>query len=60
MVEQYWFNTKTKQVEKGPQSLSIDRLGPFENFEQAARAEEIVAERAKRILEEDLSDDWQD
>lgn len=58
MAEQYWFNTKTKQVEKGPQSLSLDRLGPFESFEEATRAEQIVADRARKILEDEARDDW--
>lgn len=58
MAQQFWFNTRTKQVEIGPQSLSLDRLGPFETFELASHAEEIVAERAKRILQEDEKDNW--
>lgn len=60
MAEQYWFNTKTKEVEAGPQSLSLDRLGPFESFELAAQAEKIVSERAQRLREEDQRDLWDD
>lgn len=48
----YWFNQKTRQVESGPQSLSLDRLGPFDTFEEAARAEQIIAERARKLREE--------
>lgn len=55
--ETYWYNTRTGEVEDGPQSLSIDRLGPFETREEAARAPEIVEERARRIREEDELDD---
>ncbi len=55
--ETYWYNTRTGEVEDGPQSLSIDRLGPFETREEAARAPEIVAERARHIREEDDLDD---
>ncbi len=54
---QYWFNTKTGMVETGPQSLSLDRLGPFESFEDASRALEIIAERARRIAEDEKFDD---
>lgn len=54
---QYWFNTKTGMVETGPQSLSLDRLGPFESFEDASRALEIIAERARRIAEDEKLDD---
>lgn len=56
-AETYWYNARTGEVEEGPQSLSIDRLGPFETREEAARAPEIVAERARRIREEDELDD---
>ncbi|WP_449277386.1 methionine aminopeptidase [Leucobacter sp. GX24907] len=53
----YWYNTRTGEVEAGPQSLSIDRLGPFESREEAARAPEVVAERARKIREEDDAED---
>lgn len=55
--ETYWFNTQTGEVEEGPQSLSVDRIGPFETREEAARANEIVAERARKWAEEDAADD---
>jgi hypothetical protein len=54
--KRYWFNTKTKQVEEGPKSLGLDRIGPFETYAQAQRAEEIVGKRAEKIREEDLED----
>ncbi|MBL3686992.1 methionine aminopeptidase [Leucobacter zeae] len=53
----YWFNTRTGEVEEGPQSLSVDRIGPFASRDEAARANEIVAERAKRWAEEDAAED---
>lgn len=55
--ETYWFNTRTEQVEVGPQSLSSERLGPFATREDATRAREIVAERARELREEDETDD---
>ena len=55
----YWFNQNTKQVEKGPKSLALSRLGPFDSFEEAQKAEEIVLERARRLREEDRSR-WED
>lgn len=55
--ETYWFNTRTGKVEEGPQSLSLDRLGPFSTREEAVRALEIVEERARKIREEDDLDD---
>lgn len=53
----YWFNTKTSQVEQGHQSLAIYRIGPFETREEAARALEIVAARAKAMREQEESED---
>lgn len=55
--EKFWFNTKTNQVEFGRQSLSLDRLGPFDSEEEAGRALEIIANRAKALREQDLLDD---
>lgn len=51
---QYWFNTKTQQVEQGHKSLALNRIGPFATPDEAARALEILAARAKaqRELEE--------
>lgn len=54
--KRFWFNTRTRKVEEGPKSLGLDRIGPFASFEEALRAEEIVNERAKKILEEDEED----
>lgn len=51
--ETYWFNVKTCEVEVGKQSLSIDRLGPFETRAEAEHATEILKERARRWAEED-------
>lgn len=53
----WWFNQRTGEVEEGPQSLAIDRLGPFASREEAERAEEIVAERARQWAEEDAEED---
>lgn len=55
--EQYWFNQKTGEVEDGPQSLAVDRIGPFATPEEAAKAPQIIAERARRWAEEDAADD---
>lgn len=55
--EQFWFNKRTGKVEEGPQSLSIDRVGPFATREEAERADEIVAERARKWAEEDAAAD---
>jgi hypothetical protein len=54
---QYWFNTKTDKVEVGPQSLSLNRVGPFATKEEAGRALEIIAERARKISEAEERED---
>lgn len=53
----FWYNTRTGQVEEGKLSLSIDRIGPFATRGEAERGPEIVAERARKIREEDARDD---
>ncbi len=55
-AKEYWFNTRTHEVEEGPQGLSVDRIGPFETRKQAEHGPEIVAERARQIREEDEQD----
>jgi len=54
--KRFWFNTRTRQVEEGPKSLGLDRIGPFTSREEALRAEEIVRERGQKILAEDEED----
>lgn len=55
----YWFNTQTGSVEFGPQSLSLERIGPFATRAEAERGLDIVAERARLLREEDESfDKW--
>ena len=53
----FWFNTKTNRVEYGLKSLSIYRVGPFETEDEASRALEIIAARAKEIREQELLED---
>ncbi len=53
----YWFNTKTKEVEFGFKSSSLDRIGPFETEKEAVNAEEIVRSRAKQWLEDENLED---
>lgn len=57
--EQFWFNVVTREVERGPQSLALNRLGPFATAAEALRAEEVVQQRARKIAEEDERD-WRD
>jgi len=52
----WWFNTKTGEVEEGAKSLGSDRNGPFATREEAQRAPEIAAERARRWAEEEAEE----
>lgn len=55
----YWYNLKTGEVEKGFESPSVDRAGPFDTAEEAARAPEVIRDRAKAWAEDEArDDDW--
>ena len=54
---EYWFNTKTNQVEVGKQSFAIYRIGPFSSRTEAEQALKIVAAKSKDWNEEDDRDD---
>ena len=56
-MAEWWYNNKTGEVEEGAQSLGSDRNGPFTSREDAARALQIAAERARKWAEEDARDD---
>lgn len=55
--DQYWYNTLTQEVEKGRQSPSPYRLGPFASAEEAADAPAVVKRRAEAWAAEDEADD---
>ena len=49
----WWFNNKTGEVEEGAQSLGSDRDGPLATKEEAARAPDILAARAREWAAEE-------
>lgn len=51
--QQYWYNTKTHQVEHGPQSSWENRMGPYET----RAAAESALDRAKARNQEWEDDD---
>ena len=53
---EFWFNTKTGEVEVGLQTAAPYRIGPFATREEAAKALEIIAERARKLRLEDESE----
>jgi hypothetical protein len=57
-VTEYWFNTKTRQVEEGHQSDWRNLMGPYSSREQAERALETARANTERWDREDA--EWQD
>ena len=54
--EKYWYNLKTGAVEKGFESPSVDRAGPFDTPEEAAAAPEVIRARSRAWAEDDARD----
>jgi hypothetical protein len=55
--EKYWYNLTTGEVERGFVSPHVDRAGPFDTAEEAARAPEIIRERSRAWADEERRDD---
>ncbi len=55
--EKYWYNLTTGEVEKGFESPAIDRAGPFDTAEEAAKAPEVLRERSRAWAEDEARDD---
>ncbi|WP_062311915.1 hypothetical protein [Demequina rhizosphaerae] len=53
---EYYFNTRTKMVEKGRQSSWEHLMGPYPTYEEAAGALEIA--KARNEQWEDDDDRW--
>ena len=52
-MTEWYYNIRTKEVEEGPQSIASELDGPFKTREEAERAPEIIAERARKWAEEE-------
>jgi hypothetical protein len=55
--DKYWYNLKTGEVEKGFESPAVDRAGPFDTPEEAAKAPEVLRERSRAWAEDEARDD---
>ncbi|MFU8946856.1 SPOR domain-containing protein [Mycetocola zhadangensis] len=55
--KQYWYNMKTGQVERGYQSPSVDRAGPFATETEALHALDKLRENSRKWAEEEAADD---
>ncbi|AWB86524.1 hypothetical protein [Mycetocola zhujimingii] len=54
---QFWYNLKTGQVERGYQSPSVDRAGPFATEAEASRAPERLRENSRKWADEEAAED---
>jgi hypothetical protein len=53
----FWFNLKTKLVEQGLKSSSLDRIGPFHTEAEAKNAEATVKARSEEWKKQDQEED---
>nr|WP_165400003.1 SPOR domain-containing protein [Xylanibacterium ulmi] len=58
MSPEYWFNTRTGEVEQGRQSSWSHLMGPYPTREEAARALDSARRRSDAWDQEDA--DWAD
>ena len=56
-ASEFWFNTKTNQVEVGKQSAAIYRIGPFATRADAEAACQIVKRKAAQWAANDEAED---
>jgi len=54
--DKFFFNVRTRQVERGPESAWTDRLGPYDTYDEAARALDLARERSAAWDEQDEAD----
>lgn len=52
-MTEWWYNTRTHAVEEGMVSPAIDRAGPFATREEAEKAPDLIAERARKWAEDE-------
>jgi len=57
LERRYWYNMRTGEVEHGLLSPSVDRVGPFDTAQEAARALETLRENSARWAAEDAEED---
>ncbi|TQL03880.1 SPOR domain-containing protein [Cellulomonas sp. SLBN-39] len=57
MAEEYWFNTRTHEVEAGRRSDWSQVMGPYATREEAERALETARRRTERWDAQDAADD---
>ena len=53
----FWFNIRTKLVEHGLKSSSLDRIGPFNSEAEAENAEATVRARSEEWRKQEAEED---
>ncbi|PPG39250.1 hypothetical protein [Pseudoclavibacter sp. RFBA6] len=56
-AQEFWYNSRTGEVEAGKQSLGSELVGPFASEAEAKRAPEKLQERARAWAEEEADED---
>ncbi|NRD25885.1 MULTISPECIES: SPOR domain-containing protein [unclassified Frigoribacterium] len=56
MTTEFWFNTKTHEVEEGKVSPAVDRAGPYATRDEAAKAIETIKARNAALDAEEAAD----
>ncbi|MCG3754991.1 hypothetical protein [Amycolatopsis sp. Poz14] len=56
MSDEWYYNTRTNEVERGRQARGVDRLGPYPDEATARRALELARERTK--AEDQADAEW--
>ncbi|MCR2828562.1 SPOR domain-containing protein, partial [Microbacterium sp. zg.Y909] len=56
-AEKFWYNLTTGKVERGYESPAVDRAGPFDTEEEAARAPKLLADRSRAWADEEARED---
>ena len=57
MTTEFWFNTRTHEVEEGKVSPAVDRAGPYATRDEAARAIETIKARNAALDAEEAAND---
>lgn len=56
-LKKYWYNLATREVEYGLASPMVNRAGPFDTAEEAAKAPELIRQRTQEWEEEEQRED---
>lgn len=57
MADEFWYNTKTHQVEEGMVSPAVDRAGPYATREEALNALAQIKANSEKWAAEEAEND---